>query len=71
MTSLKISADDWKVIRFKITRKYNTLSEDDLAYVEGEEEQLVQRLAKRIRRNADYVRFTLGKELQDIHTNRL
>ncbi|PVH24918.1 hypothetical protein [Sphingobacterium corticibacter] len=71
MTSLKISADDWKVIRFKITRKYNTLSEEDLAYVEGEEEQLVQRLAKRIRRNADYVRFTLGKELQDIHTNRL
>lgn len=71
MTSLKISADDWKVIRFKITRKYNTLSEEDLAYVEGEEEQLVQRLAKRIRRNEEYVRFTLGKELQDIHTNRL
>ncbi|WP_166332388.1 hypothetical protein [Sphingobacterium chungjuense] len=71
MTSLKISADDWKVIRLKITRKYNTLSEEDLAYVEGEEEQLVQRLAKRIRRNAEYVRFTLGKELQDIHTNRL
>ncbi len=71
MTSLKISANDWNVIRLKITRKYNTLSEDDLAYVEGEEEQLVQRLAKRIRRNADYVRFTLGKELQDIHTNRL
>ncbi len=71
MTSLKISADDWKVIRLKITRKYNTLNEEDLAYVEGEEEQLVQRLAKRIRRNAEYVRFTLGKELQDIHTNRL
>lgn len=71
MTSLKISADDWKVIRLKITRKYNTLSEEDLAYVDGEEEQLVQRLAKRIRRNAEYVRFTLGKELQDIHTNRL
>lgn len=71
INTLKISSDDWKVIQLKFTRKYNTLSEEDLAYAEGEEEQLVQRLAKRIRRDVEYVRFTLGKELQDIHTNRL
>ncbi len=71
MTNLKISSKDWEVVRFKLTRKYNTLRSEDLAYVEGQEEELIARLAKRIRRNADYVRFTLGKELQDLNSNRL
>ncbi|MCL7988853.1 hypothetical protein M8998_12960 [Sphingobacterium sp. lm-10] len=69
--TLKISAEEWEIIRLKITRKYNTLSEEDLTYTPGEEEAFVQRLAKRIRRDAEYVRFTLAKELQDLHTNRL
>ncbi|MFD2742792.1 MULTISPECIES: hypothetical protein [Sphingobacterium] len=71
MTNLKISSKDWEVVRFKLTRKYNTLRSEDLAYVEGQEEELIARLAKRIRRNTDYVRFTLGKELQDLNSNRL
>lgn len=69
--TLEISTDDWKIIQLKFSRKYNTLSEEDLAYVAGEEEELIQRLAKRIRRDTNYVRFTLGKEIQDLDTNRL
>ncbi len=71
MNNLKISAEDWEVIRLKVARKYNSLKQEDLVYEEGQEEALVLRLAKRIRRDAQYVRFTLGKELQDINSNRL
>ncbi len=71
MNTLKISEQEWQIIRLKITRKYNSLREEDLVYEVGQEDDLVQRLAKRIRRDADYVRFTLGKELQEIDSNRL
>ncbi|MFD2597867.1 hypothetical protein ACFSQ3_02800 [Sphingobacterium corticis] len=71
MNTLKISEQEWQIIRLKITRKYNSLREEDLVYEVGQEDDLVQRLAKRIRRDADYVRFTLGKELQEIASNRL
>ena len=71
MNTLKISEQEWQIIRLKITRKYNSLREEDLVYEVGQEDDLVQRLAKRIRRDADYVRFTLGKELQEIGSNRL
>ncbi len=71
MNTLKISEQEWQIIRLKFTRKYNSLREEDLIYEVGQEDDLVQRLAKRIRRDADYVRFTLGKELQEIGSNRL
>lgn len=71
MNTLKISEQEWQIIRLKITRKYNSLREEDLVYEVGQEDDLVQRLAKRIRRDVDYVRFTLGKELQEIDSNRL
>ncbi|KAF5271266.1 hypothetical protein FQR65_LT17655 [Abscondita terminalis] len=70
MAAIKISDSDWEILKVKLKRKYNSLTQEDLLYREGQEEELVQRLAKRIRRNTDYILFTLGKELEDLTSNR-
>jgi len=71
MITFKISNEDWKVLKLKIQRKYNSLTEADLQYTEGEEQELLNRLAKRLRRTTDYVLFTLSKEMSDLSSNRL
>lgn len=68
---LKISSADWEVLKIKLSRKYNHLTEDDLVYTPGEEGALVTRLAKRLRRDKEYVTFTLAKELSNLESNRL
>ena len=71
MITPKITNSDWEVLKIKLQRKYNHLSEEDLNYVEGQEQDLVNRLAKRLRRTTDYVLFTLSKQLEDLTSNRL
>ncbi len=71
MGVFKITASDWEILKIKLQRKYNHLSEADLQYTEGEEEQLVDRLARRLRRTKDYVLFTLSKQLADLSSNSL
>lgn len=71
MITFKISNAEWEVLRVKLKRKYNALSDEDLQFEEGQEEQLVARLAERLRRTKDYVFFTLSKGLIDLSGNRL
>lgn len=71
MSSLKITNSDWEILKIKLQRKYNHLSTADLTYNEGEENQLVNRLAKRLKRTQEYVIFTLSKQLADLTSNRL
>lgn len=71
MYNFKIQASDWEILKIKLKRKYNHLSEEDLQYQEGQEEELLSRLAMRLHRNVDYVIFTLSKELVDLDSNRL
>ncbi len=71
MSSIKINEEDWQVAKIKLSRKYNHLTDDDLYYAPGEEEQLVERLAKRLKRTKDYVVFTISKQLEDLSSNRL
>ncbi|GAA4511314.1 MULTISPECIES: hypothetical protein [Sphingobacterium] len=71
MTSLKITKTDWEILKLKLLRKYNHLSEEDLAYNEGEEKELISRLARRLKRKEEYVIYTLGKQLADLDINRL
>lgn len=71
MSSLKISAADWDILKIKLQRKYNHLTPDDLMYSPGEEDALLTRLAKRLRRSQDYIIFTVSKELADLSSNRL
>ena len=71
MAEISISNTDWDRLKLKVKRKYNHLSDDDLAYQAGQEEELITRLMERIKRNREYVVFTLKKGLINIDTNRL
>ena len=71
MAELNISTKDWDRLKLKVKRKYNHLTEEDLQYEQGQEEQLIQRLMGRIKRSREYVVFTLEKGLANIDTNRL
>jgi len=71
MSTLKITKSDWDILKIKLTRKYNGLTQEDLNYVEGEEQALIERLAKRLHRKQEYVIFTLSKELVDLDNGRL
>lgn len=71
MSVFKITDSDWEILKLKLQRKYNHLSDADLQYTEGEEDQLVDRLAKRLHRTKDYVLFTLSKQLADLSSNSL
>jgi len=71
MAEITISREDWERLKLKVKRKYRELSEEDLAYTPGEEEKLIQHLMARLRRNREYVVFTLKKGLANIDTNIL
>ncbi|NEU08832.1 hypothetical protein GZH53_10965 [Flavihumibacter sp. R14] len=71
MAEISISNTDWTRLKLKLKRKYNHLNDDDLAYEAGQEEELITRLMDRLKRNREYVVFTLKKGLINIDTNRL
>lgn len=71
MKDFTLSAIDWETLKLKLLRKYNHLSEEDLAYTPGQEKTLVTRLAKRLKRDENYILFTLKKGLADLTSNRL
>jgi len=45
MNKLQIKGN-WNLIKGKLKQKYGELSDDDLSYIEGQEEQLLGRLQK-------------------------
>lgn len=71
MITYKITKSDWEVAKEKIKRKYNRLTDLDLTYEEGQEEQLITHLMSRLKRNREYILFTLSKSLSNIESNRL
>lgn len=71
MVDIKMTPEAWEIAKAKFQRKYNHLSDEDLAFEPGKEEELIDRLAKRVRRNRDYILFTLKKGIADSATNRL
>ncbi len=70
MTNLKINAE-WEMIKVKVKRKYRDLTDADLAFIPGQEEELVTRLMKAIQKDRTYVEFMLKKMLLNMDTNRL
>lgn len=71
MATLTITAEEWATLKLKFQRKYNHLSDEDLALEPGKEDELVARLAKRVKRDREYIIFTLKKGLLDLESNRL
>lgn len=51
-TSLKI-AGNWNVLKGKLKQKYANLTDDDLLFIKGKEEELLGRLEKRLGKTKD------------------
>ena len=71
MAEIIISNSEWDRLKLKIKRKYNNLSDEDLSYQQGQEEELIVRLMTRLKRKREYVVFTLKKGMEFLETNRL
>ena len=46
MTTLEIKGD-WNIIKGKLKQKWAKLTDDDLQYIEGKQEELIGRIQKR------------------------
>jgi uncharacterized protein YjbJ (UPF0337 family) len=46
----------WNEIKGKLKQKYGQLTDDDLTFAEGKEEELLGRLQKRLGRSSDELR---------------
>jgi hypothetical protein len=71
MAEITISDKDWDRLKLKVQRKYIHLNDEDLAYQAGQENDLIIRLMDRLKRNREYIVFTLKKGLVNIDNNRL
>jgi uncharacterized protein YjbJ (UPF0337 family) len=52
---------NWNVVKGKLKQAYGDLTDDDLAYTNGKEDELVGRIQKRIGSTAADVRSLLNK----------
>ena len=71
MAEITISNKDWERVKIKVQRKYNRLTDEQLQYTEGNEEDLISRIMALVNRDREYVVFTLKKALVNIDNNRL
>jgi uncharacterized protein YjbJ (UPF0337 family) len=70
MSNLVTNAN-WDKIKTKIKRKYNSLTDDELNFVAGQEDELITRLMKLINKDRNYVEFMLSKMQSNLTNNRL
>ncbi len=52
---------NWNVIKGKLKQAYGELTDDDLTYTEGQEDELVGRIQKRVGTTSAEVRHLLDK----------
>ncbi len=60
MDDLKIKGN-WNELKGKLKQKYGNLTEDDLAYVEGREDELLGRLQKKLGKSKEEIAGELRK----------
>jgi hypothetical protein len=71
MAEVTISSKDWERVKIKLQRKYNHLTDEELQYNEGQEDDLISKIMEMVNRDRKYVVFTLKKALVNIDNNRL
>ncbi len=52
---------NWNVVKGKLKQAYGDLTDDDLAYTQGKDDELVGRIQKRIGKTASDVRQLISK----------
>ncbi|MGK7371230.1 MAG: CsbD family protein [Candidatus Halalkalibacterium sp. M3_1C_030] len=60
MNELKFKGN-WNEVKGKLKQKYAELTDDDLQYTEGKEEQLIGRIQKKLGKSKDEVRKIINK----------
>lgn len=60
MSDLKIKGN-WNELKGKLKQKYGDLTDDDLTYVEGKEEELLGRIQKRVGKKRDDIASEIRK----------
>lgn len=70
MAEIQINTE-WDKIKVKVKRKYRELTDEDLAFTPGKEEELITRLMNAISKDRTYVVFMLKKMLLNMENNRL
>jgi len=60
MNKLEIKGN-WNVIKGQLKQKYGQLTDDDLAFVEGKEEELLGRLQSRLGKTKEDVRDEIAR----------
>jgi len=63
--------NNWDKVKIKVKRKYRELTEEELAYTPGQDEELITRLMKAINKDRTYVVFMLKKMLLNMDNTRL
>jgi len=71
MASFTLTTDTWKKVKIKFLRKYRDLAQVDLVFEPGNEDQLVEQLMGLVKRDREYIEFTIQKALADPDGNRL
>ncbi len=62
MNSTKLSLKgNWNVMKGKLKQTYGELTDDDLAYTDGQEDELVGRLQKRLGKTSADINSILSK----------
>ena len=60
MTKLEIKGT-WNEIKGKLKQKYAELTDDDLTFAEGKDEELIGRLQKKLGRTKEEIREEIGR----------
>lgn len=71
MASFTLTPETWQKVKIKFLRKYRDLAQLDLSFTPGQEDQLVQQLMGLVKRDREYIEFTIEKALADQDGNRL
>lgn len=71
MANFTLTPETWQKVKIKFLRKYRDLSQEDLNFVSGQEDQLVEKLMDLVKRDKAYIEFTIQKALADPEGNRL
>ncbi|RYG08894.1 MAG: hypothetical protein EOO07_24825 [Chitinophagaceae bacterium] len=71
MASFTLTAESWERVKIKFLRNYRDLTQEQLSFSPGQEDQLVQQLMTLVKRDRTYIEFTIRKALADPAGNRL
>ncbi|MES2454446.1 MAG: hypothetical protein V4594_02850 [Bacteroidota bacterium] len=71
MASFTLTPETWQKVKIKFLRKYRDLAQVNIVFTTGQEEALVQQLMDLVKRDREYVEFTIKKALADPEGNRL